>query len=62
MPLANDIARCPGSGSDAEGWRIGCETCLRRTSLVSGDQVWIMAPPPVIAFEFEYLIEPGEYP
>ena len=30
--LPFDIARCPGVGSDAEGWRDGCETCLRRTA------------------------------
>ena len=24
--------RCHGSGSDEEGWREGCEDCLRRTS------------------------------
>lgn len=32
--LANDIARCPGVGNDADGWRDGCEDCLR--TLVSG--------------------------
>lgn len=61
MNLLADVARCPGDGSDAEGWREGCETCLRRTSLpASPDRVWLMDPPPVIAFECEYLIEPGE--
>ncbi|VUZ24138.1 Uncharacterised protein [uncultured Comamonas sp.] len=63
MPLPHDIARCPGVGSDDEneGWREGCETCLRRTK--PGDeryQSW-MQPPPIIAFFCEYLIEPGEH-
>ena len=57
--LLYDIARCPGVGSDNEGWREGCETCLRRTA--PGDphrQAW-MEPPAIIAFWCEYLIEPG---
>lgn len=56
--LANDIARCNGSGSVEDGvqyWREGCETCLRRTA-PRPERVWMMAPPPIIAFECEYLI------
>lgn len=55
--LPNDVARCAGYGSDAEGWREGCETCLRRTAPrdVDGPN---MAPPLIIAFECEHLIEP----
>lgn len=30
--LSNDIARCPGVGDDTEGWREGCDDCLRRTA------------------------------
>ena len=58
--LPNDIARCNGVGF-ADGnygeWREGCETCLRRTA-PRPDRVWMISPPPIIAFECEYLIEP----
>ena len=51
MPLLSDDSRCPGVGSDAEGWRDGCETCLRRTSpSPDPERVRMMSPPPVIAF------------
>lgn len=59
--LPADIARCPGVGSDEDGvvtWREGCETCLRRIAAIHERAVW-MAPPPIIAFECEYLIEPS---
>ena len=56
--LPNDIARCNGVGSDAEGWREGCETCLRRTAPRKG-LFRGMLPPAIIAFECEYLIEPN---
>jgi len=58
--LPNDVARCDGSGyqeSDGWDWREGCETCLRRTA-PRGDRVQMIAPPAIIAFECEYLIEP----
>lgn len=58
--LASDIARCDGSGSIEDGvqyWREGCETCLRRTA-PRPQMVVMMSPPPIIAFECEYLIEP----
>ena len=58
MSLPNDIARCAGVGSDEEGWREGCEECLRRTDPGTGDQVNYMEPPLIIAFWCEYLIEP----
>jgi hypothetical protein len=54
--LPNDIARCGGVGSDDEGWREGCENCLRRTAPRNGIGPWI-APPPIIAFWCEYHIE-----
>jgi hypothetical protein len=60
MTLPNDIARCAGIGSDAEGWRDGCEDCLRRTSPGTGPWVSHMLPPPTIFFECEYRIEPDE--
>ena len=53
--LPHDFDRCPGDGSDDEGWREGCEDCLRRTA-PGGDQH--IKPPPIIAFECEYRIEP----
>lgn len=56
--LAGDIARCDGVGSDVEGWREGCETCLRRTAPRHGEHVPMVSPPPVIVFECEYRIEP----
>jgi len=57
--LPNDIARCNGDGNDAEGWREGwregCETCLRRTA-PRPERIIMITPPPIIAFECEYLI------
>jgi hypothetical protein len=47
--LGNDTARCDGVGSDAEGWREGCEDCLRRTAPRYGI-LTMTSPPPVIAF------------
>ncbi len=59
--LPADVARCPGSGSDAEGWREGCDDCQRRTSPpVNPERVWRMAPPLIVAFECEARIAPGE--
>lgn len=55
--LPNDIARCDGVGDDDDGWREGCENCLRRTALSHGERVPHIAPPPIIVFECEYLIE-----
>ena len=55
--LPNDIARCNGVGSDAKGWREGCETCLRRTAPREG-LFSVIEPPSIIAFWCEYLIEP----
>jgi hypothetical protein len=57
--LPNDIARCAGVGSDEEGWREGCETCLRRTAPRDGIGPWI-APPPIISLWCKHLIEPDE--
>ena len=63
MPeLANDIARCDGVGfqeDDGWDWREGCETCLRRTA-PRPEQVWMLEPPAIIAFECEFLIEPND--
>lgn len=55
--LPNDIARCGGFGSDEEGWREGCGTCLRRTA-PRPEIVVRIEPPAIVAFECEYLIEP----
>lgn len=59
--LPSDVARCQGVGSDAEGWREGCETCLRRTSPPADpSRVLRMTPPVLVVFFCEFLIEPGE--
>lgn len=52
----SEIARCPGVGNDSEGWREGCEKCLRRGELDGGGGMEI-EPPPIIVFECEFLIE-----
>ena len=52
--LPNDIARCPGSGSEGD-WREGCEDCARRLAPRPEMTVW-MEPPPIIAFWCEYHI------
>ena len=58
--LPADVARCNGVGNDTEGWRKGCETCLRRIA-PRGERVVIITPPPIIALECQYLIE-AEHP
>jgi hypothetical protein len=54
--LPYDIARCNGAGNDADGWREGCEFCLRRIS-PRGERVVMITPPKVIVFFCESLIE-----
>lgn len=51
----DDVARCPGVGSDAEGWREGCDDCARRSTDV---QAWGVVPPAFIVFFCPYYIEP----
>jgi hypothetical protein len=55
--LPADVARCNGVGNDIDGWREGCDVCLRRTAH-RGSMVVMMSPPPIIAFWCEFLIEP----
>ena len=55
--LPNDIARCQGVGSDEEGWREGCDDCLRRTSKGREEYQVYMEPPVIIAFWCECRIE-----
>lgn len=58
MPLPADVARCPGYQADGD-WREGCEDCLRRTAPpIDHPRVAHMLPPPVVAFECEFRIEP----
>lgn len=62
MKLPNDYARCNGmwvEDGEHSSWREGCEHCLRRTAPRS-DYYSMIAPPPIIAFECEYLIEPDD--
>ena len=55
--LAQDVARCAGSGEPGE-WRDGCADCLRRTDRSMFPlQVW-MAPPLIVVFECEARIAP----
>ncbi len=63
--LPDGDARCNGHGSDAEGWRDGCQTCLRRTA--PRPQIYsVTSPPAVIAnrmnrqVECPLLIEPEQ--
>jgi len=64
ITLPNDTARCDGThdgigdGDGMLGWREGCETCLRRIA-PRGERVVMISPPPIIAFECEFLIEGG---
>lgn len=57
--LAADVARCNGikSNESEEGWRQGCETCLRRTA-PRPNRCWMIKPPPIMVFECEFLIKP----
>ena len=50
MKLPNDKARCNGVGSDAEGWREGCQDCLRRIA-PRPDVFWFQLPPDVVPCE-----------
>jgi hypothetical protein len=57
--LPDDYARCDGEGAEENSkwhWREGCENCLRRIA-PRPDPCWMMSPPPIIAFECEFLIE-----
>ena len=55
--LPDDAVRCAGVGSDIDGWRDGCDVCLRRLSPATRDFVSYIAPPPIIEFQCEYLID-----
>lgn len=58
MTLPADVARCPGYQADGE-WREGCEDCMRRTAApAEHPRVANMLPPPIVAFECEYRIDP----
>lgn len=56
MGLPYDVARCAGVEYEGE-WREGCEHCLRRTSPGNPDLQVYIAPPRIIAFWCENLIE-----
>ena len=55
MALPDDVARCNGVQEDGE-WREGCDDCLRRTA-PRPEGVAMIAPPVIIAFWCEFLIE-----
>ena len=48
--MLQDEARCPGVGDDVEGWREGCEHCLRRTTPPAGPWQRWLEPPQIIVF------------
>ena len=49
--LPADVARCAGVGSDAEGWRDGCDDCLRRLAPpVDPERVLRILPPVMVVF------------
>lgn len=58
--LPDNVARCQGSGSDEDGWREGCETCLRRTAPLPAPHVmtWMISPPAIITFWCPHEIQP----
>lgn len=59
--LSNDVARCAGVvGDDDEGWREGCDDCMRRTTPSTGDVLAWMMPPAIIAFWCEFRIGPND--
>lgn len=61
MTLPADVARCVGVGSDAEGWREGCDDCLRRTTPpIDHPRVSHMTPPEIIVFDCAYYIGPRD--
>ena len=51
MTFANDTARCDGADWDE------CHDCQRRTA-PRPEEVWMMAPPPIVTFVCEHYIEP----
>jgi hypothetical protein len=55
MTLPDDVARCNGVQEDGE-WREGCDDCLRRIAPRPKGAL-LIAPPVIIAFWCEYLIE-----
>ena len=55
-----DSARCDGVGSDQDGWRDGCDTCLRRTSKGDSEYQVYITPPAIIVF-CPFLIKPESY-
>ena len=58
--LPADVARCAGVGSDADGWREGCDDCLRRLAPpVDPGRVLRMSPPAIVAFWCEVHIPAG---
>ena len=58
--LPADVARCAGFGSDADGWREGCDDCLRRQAPpVDLERALRMSPPAVVAFWCEGHIPAG---
>ena len=61
--MNDDIARCRGDGSDAEGWREGCADCLRRTAPVKPGRLYTSIEPPlIVVFECELRIPPEVTP
>lgn len=58
MSLSYDTARCNGVGSDEDGWREGCEDCLRRTAPGNPHGQLLMEAPAIVVFVCESYIQP----
>ena len=58
--LPADVARCSGVEYDDGTLREGCADCLRRTDRSTFPLQHWTAPPPIVAFECELRIAPGE--
>lgn len=57
--MMQDDARCPGVGDELDGWREGCEDCLRRTTPPSGHHQQWMQPELIIVFMCPWYMEPS---
>ena len=57
--LPYDFSRCFGYVADGD-LREGCDDCLRRTAPGDPERQVYIEPPPIVVFECESRIPPGE--